>query len=318
MDQLTQLKKFSTVVADTGDFSSIHHYSPTDSTTNPSLILLAAKQPLYLPLIEEAIQYAKKQSLVTEGQIACALDKILVNFGKEILKIIPGRVSIEVDARLSFNITESIEKAHHIISLFEREGIPRSRILIKLAATWEGIQAAYILEKENIHCNLTLIFSLLQAAACADANVTLVSPFVGRILDWYKKKHNKEAYASSEDPGVISVSNIYNYYKKLGYATQIMGASFRNKDEILELAGCDFLTISPKLLEELKQTKDVISCKLTPAIAQHTETEKLSFDKDSFHSSLKNNPMAFEKLNEGIVSFSNDIIKLEELVKGML
>lgn len=242
MDQLEQLKKFTTVVADSGDFESIRLYKPTDSTTNPSLIYTASQQPQYKHLIDEAIAYGRKQ---THSPLSHALDKVFVNFGIEILKIVPGRVSTEVDARLSFDAEGSIAKARQIIALYEAAGIDRKRILIKLASTWEGVVAAKALEKEGIHCNMTLLFSLPQAILCAEAKATLISPFVGRILDWYKKNGGVESYPPAEDPGVKSVTQIYYYYKKFGYKTQIMGASFRNKDEITELAGCDLLTISP-------------------------------------------------------------------------
>ncbi len=237
LSQLDQLKKFTIVVADTGDFESLHQYSPTDSTTNPSLIYAASQDPKYRGLIDEAIRYGKKK---TKNQVDEALDKVFVNFGLEILKIVPGRVSTEVDARLSFDVEGSIHKARHLISLYEAAGIDRKRILIKLASTWEGILAAEKLEKEGIHCNMTLLFSLPQAIGCAEAKATLVSPFVGRILDWYKKSEGVPGYAPAEDPGVKSVTKIYNYYKKFGYKTQIMGASFRNKEEILNLPAAIF------------------------------------------------------------------------------
>jgi transaldolase len=307
MNQLEQLKKMTTVVADTGDFESIKAYSPTDSTTNPSLIYAASQQPQYKHLVEEAIRYGKNKP----DQI---LDKVFVNFGLEILKLIPGRVSTEVDARLSFDIEGSIAKARHLIALYEAAGIDRKRILIKLASTWEGVQAAKQLEKEGIHCNMTLLFSLTQAIACAEAHVTLISPFVGRILDWYKKSTGVSSYSPAEDPGVKSVASIYHYYKKFGYKTQIMGASFRNKDEITELAGCDLLTIAPSLLEELKDSTGSLTRKLDPAKASASPLKKIHLDEKAFRYSLNEDAMATEKLAEGIRNFAKDIVKLEALL----
>lgn len=315
MDQLEQLKKFTTVVADTGDFESIRLYHPTDSTTNPSLIYAASQQPQYHPLIEEAVRYGKKQA---HSPLSHALDKVFVNFGIEILKIVPGRVSTEVDARLSFDIQGSLAKARNLIQLYEAAGIDRERILIKLASTWEGIVAAKELEKEGIHCNMTLLFSLPQAIACAEAKATLISPFVGRILDWYKKETKTSSYPPAEDPGVQSVTQIYYYYKKTGYKTQIMGASFRNKEEITELAGCDLLTISPHLLEELKNCKDPIQRKLDPEVAKKLDLQKLILDEKSFRYLLNDNAMATEKLAEGIRNFAKDLIKLEKVLQSKL
>lgn len=311
MNQLDQLKKMTTVVADTGDFESLKAYHPTDSTTNPSLILAASEQEQYKALLKEAVKYGKQKG----NSIHEALDKVFVNFGLEILKIVPGRVSTEVDARLSFDIEGSIAKARHLISLYEEAKIPRERILIKLAATWEGVQAAKTLEKEKIHCNMTLMFSLTQAVACADASATLISPFVGRILDWYKKAEKVDSYPPEKDPGVLSVKTIYEYYKKFGIPTQIMGASFRNKEEILELAGCDLLTISPKLLEELKQSEDQVVQKLKPEEAKKSKHEPIKLDEKKFHFDLNENPMAVEKLSEGIRKFSADIRTLEKLLQ---
>lgn len=313
LSQLDQLKKFTIVVADTGDFESLHQYSPTDSTTNPSLIYAASQDPKYRGLIDEAIRYGKKK---TKNQVDEALDKVFVNFGLEILKIVPGRVSTEVDARLSFDVEGSIHKARHLISLYEAAGIDRKRILIKLASTWEGILAAEKLEKEGIHCNMTLLFSLPQAIGCAEAKATLVSPFVGRILDWYKKSEGVPGYAPAEDPGVKSVSKIYNYYKKFGYKTQIMGASFRNKEEILELAGCDLLTIAPTLLEQLKESTDPVVRKLEPEKAKHAQIEKMHLDEKTFRYLLNEDAMATEKLSEGIRNFAKDIVKLEKLLQA--
>lgn len=311
-NQLDQLKKLTTVVADTGDFESLRQYSPTDSTTNPSLIYSASQQPQYRPLIEEAVRFGKKHG----NSIEQTLDKVFVNFGLEILKIVPGRVSTEVDARLSFDVEGSVQKARHLISLYEAAGIDRKRILIKLASTWEGTVAAQKLEKEGIHCNMTLLFSLPQAIACAEAKATLISPFVGRILDWFKKSEGVSGYAPAEDPGVKSVTQIYHYYKKFGYKTQIMGASFRNKEEILELAGCDLLTISPQLLEELKESSAPISQKLDPEKAKHLPIEKITLDEKKFRYLLNEDAMATEKLSEGIRNFGKDIVKLEKLLKS--
>jgi transaldolase len=307
-DQLKQLKKFTTVVADTGDFESIRAYAPTDATTNPSLIYAASQAPQYKPLVEEAIRFAKAKP---KNQLVEALDKVFVNFGLEILKLVPGRVSTEVDARLSFDVEGSVAKARRLIALYEAAGVDRARILIKLASTWEGIQAAKILEKESIHCNMTLLFSLVQAVACAEAKATLISPFVGRILDWYKKANPTTSYAPHEDPGVQSVSLIFNYYKKFGHKTQIMGASFRNKDEITELAGCDLLTISPPLLEELKQSTAPISRKLDPAKAASLPIAPVHPDEKTFRWLLNEDAMATEKLAEGIRNFTKDLVKLE-------
>lgn len=316
MNQLEQLKKFTTVVADTGDFESLRRYSPMDSTTNPSLILAAAQKPQYAHLIEDAVLYGRKHN---QNSLLHALDKLVVNFGLEILKIVPGRVSTEVDARLSFDVEASITKTKTIIKLYESSGIPRERILIKLASTWEGIIAASRLEKEGIHCNMTLLFSLPQAVAAAEAKATLISPFVGRILDWYKKEEGKTSYPASEDPGVLSVRQIYHYYKKFGYNTEIMGASFRNKEEILELAGCDLLTIAPSLLEELQSTQSPsVSKKLDPDTSQKESIHRMPIDEKIFRYKLNENAMATEKLSEGIRNFVKDIEKLEAIVEKKL
>jgi transaldolase len=312
MNQLDQLKKFTTVVADTGDFETLKHYHPTDSTTNPSLIFAASQQAQYQHLVDDAVRYGKSKG---DKNLNHALDKVFVNFGIEILKLVPGRVSTEVDARLSFDVEGSIAKAHHLISLYESAGIDRKRILIKLASTWEGALAARELEKEGIHCNMTLMFSLPQAIACAEVKATLISPFVGRILDWHKKNENVASYPSAEDPGVKSVTKIFNYYKKFGYKTQIMGASFRNKEEILELAGCDLLTISPNFLEELKTTTSPISRKLDPEKAKESPIEKILIDEKAFRYLLNEDAMATEKLSEGIRNFAKDIVKLEAVLK---
>jgi transaldolase len=313
-NQLEQLKKMTTVVIDTGEIDLIKKYTPVDATTNPSLIQAASQKPQYLPLIEEAIQYSKVKSHSREEQKALLLDKLFVNFGIEILKIIPGRVSTEVDAHLSFDAEASIERAKRIINLYEKAGIPRERILIKLASTWEGFQAARVLEKEGIHINMTLMFSLPQAVEAAKANVTLVSPFVGRILDWYKKNTGTSSYAPAEDPGVKSVTEIYYYFKKFDYKTQIMGASFRNIDEIIELAGCDLLTISPQLMGELSSNTITINKKLDPSKASKLDIKKLDFDEKGFRWLFNENPMAVDKLSEGIRNFAKDSNALIERI----
>ncbi len=274
MNLLEQLKKFTKVVADTGDFQSIEAYKPVDATTNPSLIYSASQDAKYKHLIDDAIAYAKKSSSEKDVQLSKAMDKLAVNFGMEILKIVPGRVSTEVDARLSFDTEATVQKARDIIALYEENGISRERILIKIASTWEGIRAAEILEKEGVFCNLTLLFSLAQAIACAEAGVRLISPFVGRILDWHKKDRGVSEIPATEDPGVISVTNIFNYYKKFGYPTQVMGASFRNIGEICELAGSDLLTISPALLKELEQTEGTLEKKLDVEKAKAMNIQK--------------------------------------------
>lgn len=318
MNKLEQLKKLTTIVADTGEFEEIKKYHPTDATTNPSLILAAATKPEYQFLIEEAIQWGKKNAPSPKNQMEAVIDKVFVNFGLEILKIVPGRVSTEVDARLSFDVKGSVEKARRLISLYEAAKIDRKRVLIKLASTWEGIKAAEILEKEGIHCNMTLMFSIGQAIGCADAHATLISPFVGRILDWYKKSEGKESYPPAEDPGVISVTQIYNYYKKFGIKTQIMGASFRNADEITELAGCDLLTIAPKLLEELQNAQGNVPKKLDAEAAKKINIDKIDLDEKTFRWMLCDNPMANDKLSEGIRNFAKDLVKLEKTLMTRL
>lgn len=314
MNTLDQLKQYTKVVADTGDFESMKQYQPVDATTNPSLIYKSAQNERYSRLIDDAAEYAKKHAPSKERQMDLCMDKVAVNFGMEILKIVPGRVSTEADARLSFDTEGTIEKARNLIRLYEKAGADRNRILIKVASTWEGIRAAEQLEKENIHTNLTLLFSKTQAIACADAGVTLISPFVGRIYDWYKKDRGIEHIPAPEDPGVHSVQSIYNYYKKFGYKTEIMGASFRNTGEITELTGCDLLTISPKLLKELEASGDELTPKLTPEKAQNSDEEKISLDEKRFRWYLNEDAMATEKLAEGIRRFSRDLEKLEEYV----
>ncbi|MBA3816653.1 MAG: transaldolase [Parachlamydiaceae bacterium] len=314
MNKLENIRKITTIVADTGDIASIKKYSPTDATTNPSLILAATQKPEYNHLIEEAIAYSKSNARSTLDQTSLLMDKLFVNFGLEILKLIPGRVSTEVDAHLSFNTNASIEKARFLIALYESNGIPRERILIKLASTWEGIKAAEQLEKEGIHCNMTLLFSLAQAIGCAEAKATLISPFVGRILDWYKKSSGKSSYPPAEDPGVVSVTEIYNYLKKFDYKTQVMGASFRNMEEIIELAGCDLLTIAPSLLEELANSEGIVTQKLDIVDAKNHQLSKLSLDESSFRWMLNEDPMATEKLAEGIRKFAEDANKLAKTI----
>ncbi|XP_033628755.1 transaldolase-like [Asterias rubens] len=316
---LEQLKQQSTVVADTGDFELIQQYQPTDATTNPSLLLAAAKIEKYHHLIDDAVKYGKANGSTMDEQVTATMDKLFVNFGVEILKIVPGRVSTEVDARLSFDIEKQIEKGKKLIKLYEDQGIDKSRVLIKLSSTWEGIQAARKLEAEyGITCNLTLLFSFAQAVACAEANVTLISPFVGRIMDWYKAHTGKSGYEATEDPGVISVKKIYNYYKKFGYKTVVMGASFRNIGEITELAGVDYITISPKLLEELKVTNAPLTRKLSVEEAQKLDLEKISLKEQQFRYLHNEDRMAVEKLSDGIRNFAADAIKLENMLKEKL
>ncbi|MGV8836752.1 transaldolase [Cellvibrio sp.] len=312
--KLEQLKKFTDVVADTGDIEAIRLYKPLDATTNPSLVYKAAQMPQYQNLLTASID-ASKGITNSAQQLSAACDHLAVGIGLEILKIVPGRISTEVDARLSFDTKASIAKAHELISLYEKGGVDKSRVLIKLASTWEGIRAAEVLEKEGINCNLTLLFGFNQAAACADAGVFLISPFVGRILDWYKANTDKKEYTAEEDPGVVSVRHIYNYYKQNGYKTVVMGASFRNIGEIEALAGCDRLTISPQLLQELEQDKNELKRVLSPdntgeAIAKRIETET------SFRFGLNQDAMATEKLAEGIRGFVKDQINLENLLKA--
>lgn len=316
---LEQLKKYTTVVADTGDIKLIAQYKPTDATTNPSLLYAAAQLPEYKHLFDDAVKFAKDTAGTLEEQVTAAIDKLYVNFGVEILKLVPGRVSTEVDARLSYDKEASIAKARRFIQLYEQAGISKERVLIKLGSTWEGIQAGKELEeKDGIHCNLTLLFSFAQAVACAEAGVTLISPFVGRIFDWYVKNTDKKVYAPDEDPGVKSVTRIFNYYKKYGYKTIVMGASFRNTGQILALAGCDNLTISPKLLEELKKSEEAVTQKLSVEEAQAQDLKKVSMDEKQFRWEHNEDQMAVEKLSEGIRKFAADTIKLEELIRKRL
>lgn len=311
--QLDQLKQFTTVVADTGDFESIRKYSPQDATTNPTLIFKAVQQDEYKPLLDQAIEDNRQSALSGEALQKKIIDDLLVAFGRKILDIVPGRVSTEVDARLSFDVEATVQKARYLIGLYEKAGVSRDRILIKIASTWEGAQAAAVCEKEGIHCNLTLMFSVAQAIACAEAGATLISPFVGRIYDYYKATTGKE-YVGAEDPGVQSVHKIYGYYKKFGYKTQVMGASFRNTGEILELAGCDLLTISPDLLGKLQEADGTVERKLSPEIAKSSDIEKIDLSEKVFRWLLNEDPMATDKLADGIRKFAADIVKLEAII----
>mgnify|MGYP003574948629 CR=1 FL=1 len=315
---LSQLKQYSVIVADTGDFESIRKYQPRDATTNPTLLQKAAAMPEYAELVQRVLREVKTSPHPASEQVHLAMDRLAVAFGIEILKIVPNRVSTEVDARLSFDTAASIQKAKAIISLYESGGVSRERILVKVASTWEGICAARELKKERINCNLTLLFSLPQAIACAEAGVQLISPFVGRILDWYKKSSGKENYPPAEDPGVVSVTQIYQYYKKYGNPTEVMGASFRNVGEILELAGCDLLTISPALLEELQKTPGTVTRKLSPDSAKSLDIPKQSLTEAQFRWMLNENQMATEKLSDGIRLFAADAIKLEKFIAKKL
>jgi len=313
-NQLDQLKRYTKIVADTGDFAAFKEFAPQDATTNPSLILKAAQMDGYKSLVDRAIADARKSSLSGAALVAQIMDDLLIQFGTEILKILPGRVSTETDASLSFDTQALIDKAHRFIALYKAQGIARERILVKIASTWEGIRAAEVLQKEGINCNMTLLFSMPQAVAAAEAGAKLISPFVGRILDWYKKSTGKD-YAPAEDPGVVSVKEIYAYYKKFGHPTEVMGASFRNKGEILELAGCDLLTISPQLLGELKSSTDPVERKLNPTDARDAKIERLQLDEKKFRWLLNENAMATEKTSEGIRLFNADTNKLQEYIK---
>ena len=307
MNQLEQLKQYTTVVADTGDFQTMQAFAPRDATTNPSLILKAVQKPEYKHLLDEVIAAHKGQSV---GEI---IDHLLIAFGRKILDIIPGRVSTETDARLSFDTEGTITKARHLIRLYESAGVSRERVLIKIASTWEGIRAAEVLEKEGIRCNMTLLFSLPQAIAAADAGAQLISPFVGRIYDWYKKASGQE-YTGADDPGVQSVARIYGYYKKFGYKTEVMGASFRNTSQILELSGCDLLTISPELLQKLSESNVPVERKLSPEKSASESLQKITLDEKGFRFALNEDAMATEKLAEGIRLFCADALKLEKLI----
>jgi len=308
MNQLEQLKQFTTVVADTGDFQSIKAYAPQDATTNPSLILKAVQKPEYRPLLEKAVADANGAS------VEAIVDSLLIAFGVEILKYVPGRVSTEIDAALSFDTEATVAKGRELIALYEKAGVSRERVLIKIASTWEGIRAAEILEKDGIHCNLTLLFSLCQAVACAEAGVQLISPFVGRIYDWYKKSTGTD-YQGADDPGVQSVKGIYQYYRKFGYKTEVMGASFRNTSQILELAGCDLLTISPDLLQKLADSDAAVERKLVAD--DSAAIEKIAIDEKTFRFMLNEDAMGTEKLSEGIRAFVADSLKLKKMIEEL-
>jgi transaldolase len=318
---LEALRAVTVVVADTGDIQSIERFKPQDATTNPSLITAAAQMPEYQDIVDQTLLKAKKDAGASASPaqvVSLAFDRLAVSFGLKILQIIPGRVSTEVDARLSYDTDATVAKARDLIGQYKAAGVAKERVLIKIAATWEGIKAAEILEKEGIHCNLTLLFGLHQAIACAEAGVTLISPFVGRILDWYKKDTGRDSYPSAEDPGVLSVTTIYNYYKKFGYKTEVMGASFRNIGEITELAGCDLLTISPGLLTELQNTVAELPRKLDPSKVTALSIEKISIDQANFEKMHAGDRMASDKLAEGIDGFTKALISLEKLLAERL
>jgi transaldolase len=317
LNQLEQLKKFTKVVADTADFESMKEFKPQDATTNPSLVYAATQKPEYAHLLEEVIADRKKSGLKGHEQIEDICDHLLVQFGTDILEIVPGRVSTETDARLSFDVEGSIKKARRLIQLYEERKIPRERVLIKIASTWEGLNAAEQLQKEGIRCNLTLLFSLPQAVRAGEAKVQLISPFVGRIYDWYKKEMKRD-FTGPEDPGVQSVTEIYTYYKKFGIATEVMGASFRNAGQIRELAGCDALTISPELMKELSESTEPLERKLDPEKAKQAKIEKLKLDEKTFRYLLNDNAMATEKTAEGIRKFAADVVKLEKFVASKM
>src|SRR3989440_463800 len=317
LNQLEQLKKFTKIVADTGDFESMRAYAPQDATTNPSLIYAAVQKEQYTHLLDQVIADRQRAGLTGAAQIDDIIARLLVTFGCEMLEIIPGRVSTETDARFSFDVEGSKEKARELIKLYEQQHVPRERILIKIASTWEGLAAAEQLTKEGMKCNLTLLFSLPQAVRAAQAKVQLISPFVGRIYDWYKKE-NKRDYTGAEDPGVQSVQEIYTYYKKFDIPTEVMGASFRNTGQILELAGCDCLTISPELMEELANSNEPVERKLSPEKAKSAKIDRLQLDEKKFRWMLNDNAMAYEKTGEGIRKFAADVVKLEKFVASKL
>jgi transaldolase len=317
MNQLEQIKKFTTVVADTGDFESIREFTPTDATTNPSLIYAATQKENYSHFLDEVLTDRRSSGLTGAAQIDDIIEHLLVRFGSAILEIVPGRVSTETDARFSFDVAGSIEKARRLVKLYAERGIGRDRVLIKIASTWEGIVAAEQLQKEGIKCNMTLLFSLPQAVQAANASVQLISPFVGRIYDWFKAANQRD-YSGAEDPGVQSVREIYAYYKKFGYETEVMGASFRNTGQIIELAGCDLLTISPELMKELSESDEPIERKLTPEQAASADLQHLELDEKKFRYLLNENAMATDKTAEGIRKFAADIVKLEKLVASKL
>jgi transaldolase len=313
LSQLDQLKQFTKVVADTGDFESIGKFKPQDATTNPSLIYAATQKAEYSYILDKVLADRKNSGLTGAARIEDIIDHVLVAYGREILDIVPGRVSTETDARLSFDVAGSIAKARHLIDLYEKLGTSRDRVLIKIASTWEGIHAAEVLQKDGIHCNLTLLFSLPQAVRCAEARVQLVSPFVGRIYDWYKASLKRD-FTGADDPGVKSVTEIYGYYKKFGYATEVMGASFRNISQIVELAGCDLLTISPELLGKLAESYEPVERKLNPEVSKTADIKRLHLDEKTFRFLLNEDAMATEKTAEGIRKFSADIVKLEKFI----
>jgi transaldolase len=315
---LDQLNTMTVAVADTGDINSIEKFKPRDATTNPSLITAAAQMDAYRDVVDGALRWAQKEASSPDKIVGVAIDRLAVEFGLRILKIVPGRVSTEVDARLSFDTQGTVEKGRYLIKQYEAGGVGKDRVLIKIAATWEGIKAAEILEKEGIHCNLTLLFGMHQAVACAEANVRLISPFVGRILDWHKKASGKDSYPQAEDPGVVSVTKIYNYYKKYGHKTEVMGASFRNLGEIIELAGCDLLTIAPNLLTELQSSTATLTRKLDPAAAASMNIEKIKMDEATFRTMHEADKMAKDKLAEGIDGFSKALVALEKLMAERL
>jgi transaldolase len=316
MNLLESLKRWTTVVADTGDFESIAEHKPQDATTNPSLIYLAAQKPHYQHLVDEALDFALRSTGDPAARSAVFMDKLFVTFGCEILKIVPGRVSTEVDAGLSFETEGTLAKARQLIGMYQKAGIGRERILIKIASTWEGIRAAEQLEREGIHCNLTLLFSFAQAVACAEAKVTLISPFVGRIYDWYRKERGVTDIPAADDPGVTSVTRIYNYFKKFGYQTQVMGASFRKVDQIVRLAGCDLLTISPDLLEQMEKTEGFVPRRLSVEAAKASDAQKIHLDEKTFRWMHNEDAMATEKLAEGIRKFYADARKLEQYARA--
>jgi transaldolase len=317
LNQLEQLKKFTKVVADTADFESMKEFKPQDATTNPSLVYAATQKSQYAHIVDEVIQETKNSGLSGHEQIEDICDHLLVQFGSDILEIVPGRVSTETDARLSYDVEGSINKARRLIQLYEEKKVPRERVLIKIASTWEGLLAAEQLQKEGIFCNLTLLFSLPQAVRAAEAKVQLISPFVGRIYDWYKKEMKRD-YTGPEDPGAQSVTEIYTYYKKFDIATEVMGASFRNTGQILELAGCDCLTISPELMKELSESTKPVERKLTPEKAKAANIDKLELDEKKFRWLLNEDAMAYEKTGEGIRKFAADVIKLEKFVASKI
>jgi transaldolase len=317
LNQLDQIKQFTKVVADTGDFESMRAFKPQDATTNPSLIFAATQKKEYAHFLDEVVTDRRKTGLSGAAQMEDIIDHLLVKFGCAILKIVPGRVSTETDARLSFDVDGSIKKARHLVELYEKEGIGRERVLIKIASTWEGINAAEQLQKEGIRCNMTLLFSLVQAVRCAEAKVQLISPFVGRIYDWFKA-HEKRDYVGAEDPGVKSVQEIYSYYKRFDIPTEVMGASFRNVGQILELAGCDLLTISPELMKELSESTQPVARKLTVEKAKASDIQKLEMDEKKFRYLLNDDAMATEKTAEGIRKFAADIVKMEKVIASKL